>query len=35
MVALLMEASALIQALAFTTLVLLVNEYLNRKEITK
>ena len=35
MVALLVEASALIQALAFTTLVLLVNEYLTRKEITK
>jgi len=31
MVALLIEASALIQALVFTTLVLLVNEYLTRK----
>jgi len=35
MVTLLMEASALIQALAFTTLVLLVNEHLTRKDITK
>lgn len=30
-----MEASALIQALVFTTLVLLVNEHFIRKEITK
>jgi hypothetical protein len=35
MVALLIEASALVQALAFTTLVLLVNEHLIRKDITK
>ncbi len=34
MVALLIEASALIQALAFTTLVLLINEHLYRKEST-
>lgn len=35
MVALLIQASALIQALAFTTLILLVIEHLTRKEITK
>lgn len=35
MVALLIEASALIQALALTTLILLVIAHLNRKEITE